>query len=85
MLYLFLLNLCPFFSQVRTVGGQGPLTVGIRGPRTNNTVLETSVIYSEDSVYDVTYRVSTPGCYTIDVKWAGSHIHQSPFICKVMP
>ncbi|XP_014769806.1 uncharacterized protein LOC106868869 [Octopus bimaculoides] len=73
------------FFQVRTVEGTGPLTVGIQGPCPANSVEEISIIYTDYCTYDISYFVTKTGCYTLDIKWAGRHIFQSPFFCQVLP
>lgn len=61
---------------------QGHLTVEMSGHR-RHSVLEQSVAYIGDSVYDVTYEVSNPGVYSLAVKWANCHVQGSPFVCAV--
>ncbi|GAB1603537.1 uncharacterized protein LOC115216218 [Argonauta hians] len=73
------------FFQVRTLDGSGPLTVGIQGPPPGNTVEEISIIYTDHCTYDVSYYVTRSGCYTLEVKYAGRHIFQSPFFCQILP
>ncbi len=62
--------------------GNGSLSVGISGPR-GNAVLDVSVMYTGDDLYDVEYEVLLPGYYVITVRWSDFNIPQSPFICKV--
>jgi hypothetical protein len=69
--------------QVKTeAAGNGTLTVCVKGPRPH-TVTETSVNYTGDDLYEVTYEVTHPGYYIISVRWSDINIPNSPFICKV--
>ncbi|XP_022254645.1 uncharacterized protein LOC106470311 [Limulus polyphemus] len=69
--------------QVKTgEAGKGSLTVSIQGPGRHD-VLETTVTYIGDDMYEIMYEVSDPGYYIISVKWCEWNILESPFICKV--
>jgi len=39
--------------------------------------------YAGSDVFEVTYEVSRAGHYLTIVRWAGHHIPDSPFVCKV--
>ena len=56
--------------------------MSITGPRPH-TVVETSVTYTGDDIYEVIYEVRQPGYYVISARWADLNIPDSPFICKV--
>ena len=44
---------------------------------------ETSVLYTGDNLYEVTYEVTQPGFYKIFVKWADVSLPESPFIAEI--
>ncbi|KAK3095232.1 hypothetical protein FSP39_011938 [Pinctada imbricata] len=58
------------------------LSVTIHGPRPH-TVLESSVVYTGDNLYEVVFEVSHPGYYVICLRWAGKEIQDSPYLCRV--
>ena len=62
--------------------GSGSLNVSITGPRPH-TVTETSVLYTGDNLYEVTYEVTQPGFYKIFVKWADVNLPSSPYIAEI--
>uniref|UniRef100_K1RFR0 Filamin-C n=1 Tax=Magallana gigas TaxID=29159 RepID=K1RFR0_MAGGI len=58
------------------------VSVTIHGPRPFS-VLESSVIYTGDSLYEVTYDVAYPGYYVICIKYGEEEIAESPFLARV--
>lgn len=56
--------------------------VSITGPRPH-TVTETSVLYTGDNLYEVTYEVTQPGFYKIFIKWEDISLPSSPFIAEI--
>ena len=64
------------------VSGAGSLNVSITGPRPH-TVKETSVLYTGDNLYEVSYEVTQPGFYKIYVKWADECLPNCPFIAEI--
>lgn len=72
------------YAQVRiTEKGFGYLGVEMSGHLLHS-VVELNVTYIGENLYDVTYKVSSPGIYVIAVKWAKRHIQGSPYVCKVL-
>ena len=61
----------------------GTLTVNVDGPG-NQTVTETSVIYTGDNLYEVSYGVTQHGLYKIYMKWADRNITLEPYMCEVI-
>ncbi|XP_033098115.1 uncharacterized protein LOC117102014 [Anneissia japonica] len=60
----------------------GYLSVNIRGPR-RHSVIEISVVFTGDDLYEVLYEVNMPGFYVISVKWSEQHVIDSPFIVGI--
>nr|XP_022303156.1 uncharacterized protein LOC111110820 isoform X2 [Crassostrea virginica] len=58
------------------------VSVTIHGPRPFS-VLETSVIYTGDNLYEVTYDVAYPGYYVICIKCGDDTVPDSPFLARV--
>lgn len=58
------------------------VSVTIHGPRPFS-VLESSVVYTGDSLYEVTYDVAYPGYYVICIKYGEEEIAKSPFLARV--
>ncbi|KAJ8311413.1 hypothetical protein KUTeg_010768, partial [Tegillarca granosa] len=59
--------------------GNGSLSVDIYGPK-RHSVLETSIVYTGDDLYEVVYEVTHPGFYIICVKWSDVSVPDSPFL-----
>ncbi|KAK2162650.1 hypothetical protein LSH36_94g00051 [Paralvinella palmiformis] len=66
------------FQIMAPTSGLGYLTVGIMGPR-GQVVRETSLTFTGDDLYEVTYDVSQSGTYVIHIKWCDYNIPGSPF------
>ncbi|KAK7045911.1 hypothetical protein SK128_006001 [Halocaridina rubra] len=64
----------------------GEVTVKVEGP-SKGSVLGTEVYPFEDlaGAYEVQFRVSLPGYYTVVIMWSGQHLLGSPFTCYVNP
>ena len=62
--------------------GNGNVTISVAGPQPHS-VTETSVIYTGDDLYEITYEVTRPGFYIIAVMWGHYHICDSPFVSDV--
>ena len=70
----------PTKFEVRTKdAGKGEAEVAIRGP---NGPLEYSC-KTHPYTYDYTYEATSPGLYTVEVKFAGEHIPSSPYSVAV--
>ncbi|XP_045172625.2 uncharacterized protein LOC123534440 [Mercenaria mercenaria] len=59
----------------------GSLTVTITGPQSHS-VTETSVIYTGDNLYEISYGVAHPGKYKIYVRWGDRSLSKHPYICE---
>lgn len=62
------------------VSGSLTVTVDGAGP---HTVTETSVLYTGDNLYEVSYGVTQPGLYKIYVKWANKNLTEQPYVCEI--
>ena len=71
--------------QVNTSGaGYGELMVHVSGPPFyNHCVRQLDILYTGDNIYDVVYDITKPGNYTINIRWGGTEITGSPFVCKM--
>ncbi|XP_071546969.1 uncharacterized protein [Panulirus ornatus] len=70
---------------IDTVGAdQGEVTVSVEGPD-KGLVLGTEVYPLEGypGVFQVHFRVTSPGHYRVIITWAGQHLPGSPFTCVV--
>ncbi|XP_061180776.1 uncharacterized protein LOC133189418 [Saccostrea echinata] len=58
------------------------ISITIHGPRPFS-VLEWSVVYTGDNLYEITYEVAYPGYYVICVNCGDQQIKDSPFLAKI--
>jgi filamin len=72
-----------FTVDSRSVGSViGPLKVDVKGPLRSKTQVD--IKDNENGTYNILYKPTTPGMYTMDIKIAEQHIPDSPLIIKVM-
>jgi len=60
----------------------GPLKVNINGPKKSGAHVD--IEDNKNGTYNVLYKPTSPGMYTMDIKIAGQHIPNSPLIIKVI-
>ncbi|XP_062606565.1 uncharacterized protein LOC134268341 [Saccostrea cucullata] len=58
------------------------ISITIHGPRPFS-VLESSIVYTGDNLYEVTYDVAYPGYYVICINCGDQQIRNSPFLAKI--
>ncbi|KAH3883071.1 hypothetical protein DPMN_007019 [Dreissena polymorpha] len=62
--------------------GPGSLSVVVTGPSLH-VVDRTSIVYTGDNVYEVSFTVPEQGVYYIQVKWGNKNVTQTPYMCEV--
>lgn len=66
-----------------TDAGPGFLSVGITG-NAAGAVKKVSYTRLTEDMFEVSYRVTSPGYYIIVVNWNEKSIFDSPFVCQVL-
>ncbi len=60
----------------------GPLKVDVKGPLRSETRVD--IKDNKNGTYNIKYKPTSPGVYTMDIMIAGQHIPGSPLAIKVV-